>query len=161
MRHAIAEDRDLFAQTGLPDEERPLTEDGVSRLKKIVSRLKKMNLAFDVICQSPLVRSQQTAQIVADTFKNSDLITLEHLRPSSSLKDLIQDLNQLKAQHILIVGHEDHLSKLTSFLITRSAEQPFVYYKKAGISSLSFDKKIIPGHLQLDWLLTPKMMLGL
>ena len=75
IRHAIAEER---SDAWPDDAKRPLTEDGISRMRKAARGAVRMGVSFDVILASPLVRTRQTAEVVAAAF--DDLLTQEHAR---------------------------------------------------------------------------------
>ena len=62
IRHGVAEER---GDAWPDDAKRPLTEDGMSRLRKAARGLARLGVAFDVVLTSPLVRARQTAEIVA------------------------------------------------------------------------------------------------
>ena len=64
IRHAIAEDREVWARTSLDDGERPLTARGVDRMEQAARGLRRMVEKLDAIATSPLVRAMQTARIV-------------------------------------------------------------------------------------------------
>src|SRR4029079_14353095 len=66
IRHAIAEDRDEFANTGRPDGERPLTDAGRRRMRRNARGLRRLVGKFDVLATSPFTRAAETARIVAD-----------------------------------------------------------------------------------------------
>jgi phosphohistidine phosphatase len=62
IRHGIAAERgDDYPD----DSKRPLTNDGISSLRKEVAALEIVDVAFDHIITSPLVRTKQTAEIFA------------------------------------------------------------------------------------------------
>jgi phosphohistidine phosphatase len=60
IRYGIAEED----QPGLKDEERKLTKEGREKIEKVAQRLFKLDLNFDLILTSPLVRAHQTAEIL-------------------------------------------------------------------------------------------------
>src|SRR5882724_2462532 len=62
VRHAIAEDPAVFAATGRSDAERPLTEKGRRRMRRVARGLKKLVPAIDGLATSPLVRAVETAE---------------------------------------------------------------------------------------------------
>lgn len=161
MRHAIAEDREHFAKTGQPDDDRPLTASGRKKLEKISSCLKDLDLGVSVVIQSPLTRSQQTATILAKNLGGKVRIeTLASLRPGSSFAPLVRDLVAFKKNNLLIIGHEDHLSQFAMYLLTGHEHAPFLQFKKSGIASLTYESEIHARKMRLEWLLTPKMILG-
>ena len=62
IRHAVAED---VAADG-DDHARPLTRKGRRRFARLVQRLARAGMAVDLIATSPLVRTRQTAEILAE-----------------------------------------------------------------------------------------------
>ena len=69
IRHAIAMDRDEFAETGQPDSERPLTDFGRRRMRKNARGLRAIVDTPEVIGTSPYPRAAETAEIVADAWE--------------------------------------------------------------------------------------------
>ncbi|HTL02756.1 MAG TPA: histidine phosphatase family protein, partial [Vicinamibacterales bacterium] len=66
IRHGLAAERgDQFPD----DTKRPLTSRGIQRMKRAGKALVALDVAFDVILTSPLVRTRQTAEAVASAFK--------------------------------------------------------------------------------------------
>src|SRR5436853_7070712 len=62
IRHGIAEER---GDRWPDDAKRPLTEDGIDRLRKEARGLARLGISIDLVLTSPLVRTKQTAEIVA------------------------------------------------------------------------------------------------
>jgi phosphohistidine phosphatase len=158
IRHAIAEDRETFSKTGQPDEKRPLTAEGEKKMRKIATHLFEKYSEIDHFFQSPLTRSQQTAEILRSEFKKSTLSTSEHLRPGSSFEALAKELKTYRKRNIAIIGHEDHLSHFTCYLMTGKMDGAFLKYKKGGGAILDFLGDIQPGEGQLHALFTPKLI---
>jgi phosphohistidine phosphatase len=46
------------------DADRPLTPNGIRRTKQLAHSLRQLEVSFDVIFSSPLVRARETAEIV-------------------------------------------------------------------------------------------------
>lgn len=158
IRHAIAEEREDFAKTGLPDEQCPLTEKGKKKMYEVAAGLLNIESEIEIFYQSPLTRSQQTVDILREHFNTSKVKTLTSLRPTSPFLELVQDLNQYNKSSIAIVGHENHLSELTTFLLLNRLQEPAFRYKKGGIALLKYEDQIIPGKMELKWLATPKIL---
>lgn len=161
IRHAIAEDREDFAKkTGRPDEERPLTEKGAEKMKKIAQRLAEAAPGIDTFLQSPLVRSQQTVDILVAAYKTPPrVLTSAALKPGSSFDMLIQNLNAAESENLAMVGHETHLSEFTSYLLAGKKEAPFLQFKKGGAACLEFEGRIAAGRVRLLWFAPPKLLL--
>ena len=161
LRHAIAEEREDFAKTGRPDEERPLTPAGRERLEQVCRRIAGARLGITTVVQSPLTRSRQTAEVLARHLKKVELTTFESLRPESQLADLVRDLKKLGEGRPVIIGHEDHLSRFAMYLLTGGERGDFMKFKKAGMGSFTYEGPLTAGQAQLEWLLTPKLALAL
>ena len=58
IRHGVAAER---GENYPDDTKRPLTNDGVQKLRKEARALLELDITFDVILTSPLVRTRQTA----------------------------------------------------------------------------------------------------
>jgi len=69
IRHAPAQERDEFAATGLPDEQRPLTQRGVKRMTAAGRGLMTLALPVERMVASPLVRACQTADILTSALE--------------------------------------------------------------------------------------------
>jgi len=157
LRHAIALDRTAWRKA---DSERPLTKDGIRKMKKIAKGLRKMGVKFDWILTSPFRRAYDTAQIVTKEYKAQ-----KHLRLSKSLatdgdpKLLVKHLalNFRTWESILLVGHEPYLSKLISVLIGGN-DKTSIDLKKGGVCKLSADTLHYDSCATLEWLLSPKLL---
>jgi phosphohistidine phosphatase len=66
IRHAPAADRAEFAKTGKDDSERPLTDDGKTKMRRAARGLRSLVPKLDLLASSPYVRAHETAEIVAD-----------------------------------------------------------------------------------------------
>ena len=60
IRHGVAEER---GDDWPDDSKRPLTPEGISRLRKAARGLSADRRSFDQIVSSPLVRTRQTADV--------------------------------------------------------------------------------------------------
>lgn len=114
--------------------------------------------SIDVLGTSPLVRAVQTAEILAEACGGLDTVTVDELRPDSELQAF---LRWLKAQDssatIAIVGHEPHLSGLTSWLLT-ARNRSFVSLKKGAACLLEFDGAPRAGAATLLWAVAPAQL---
>ncbi len=158
LRHGIAADRGS-GEYG-PDSERPLTPEGMKKLRRIVSAMKALDLSFDLILSSPYLRARQTAEVVAsglDLMRVFELSAL--LEPGADLEALIADLGSRKknVDRILLVGHEPMLSSLISLLLSGEGDLE-ITLRKGGLCKLAI-RVISPGRCAtLEWLVTPKLL---
>ena len=161
IRHAIAEDRDAFAKRGRPDDERPLTDDGREKMRQAARGLRGVVKVVDLIGTSPLVRAVQTAEIVSDTYDGVETVAVPALEPSSELSAMMRFLRSAeKLRVVAIVGHEPHLGRLASWLVS-GRDHPFVVFKKGGICLLEFEETPREGGALLHWALAPAQLRAL
>jgi len=71
MRHAIA--HELGADGSRTDAGRTLTTEGRANTRAAAQAMRRLELDFDAIWTSPLVRARQTAEIVAEVLKKKPL----------------------------------------------------------------------------------------
>lgn len=157
IRHGIAGER---LEDEKEDELRSLTKKGKKEFKAISKELRDLDVRFDEVISSPLIRALETAEIAHKYCSDSNKIVVsELLRPDGSYTPLIQYLNKLKAKgSVAIVGHEPFLSIFASYCLTNTKD-PIINLKKGGVLALEIDKMIKPGNSKLLWLLEPKFMI--
>ncbi|MBD2296263.1 phosphohistidine phosphatase SixA [Anabaena sphaerica FACHB-251] len=159
IRHGIAEEH----QPGLKDEERSLTTEGRQKTEKVAQRLVKLGLKFDLILTSPLVRAQQTAEILIAAGLSSQLETSDHLSfegdINSWLKDWLEPRKYTQKNQIALVGHEPCLSSWAEILLWGEAKDRLLL-KKAGMIGIKLPDDASPlGRSQMFWLTPPKYLL--
>lgn len=154
IRHAIA------APIGPEgdDSQRPLTDEGRTRMYRIAAGLKEMGETLDLILTSPFLRATQTARIVAKELRlgKEKVVQTESLAPGGQVADLVKEINGRYAglQGVAIVGHEPYLSALIALLISGDPGLS-ITMKKGGVCRLSTDALQAGRCATLDWLLTP------
>lgn len=157
VRHGIAAER---GKEWPDDSKRPLTHKGIARMREITAGLKELEVSFDRILTSPLVRARQTADLLHQGLGGSTpLEETTLLAPGGAPADLMAFLApNKKTDRIALVGHEPDLGRLAAFLI--GAHAPLVF-KKGGICRIDFEKypPVPPG--QLVWFALPKMLRAL
>lgn len=157
LRHGIAVEHGAAGYEN--DDERPLTGKGERKMWAIAEAIDALEISFDSILSSPLVRARQTAEIVAEALNCKKRLELtDTLSPQQSAKPLIEYLQVQRAlDDILLVGHEPFLSQLISLLVSGNTESS-VLLKKGGFCKLSTDHLKHGKCATLEWLLTPKHM---
>ena len=154
IRHGLAADRgDEYPD----DSKRPLTSEGVASLRKEAKALDVLEIGFDHIITSPLVRTRQTADVFAahlktkPTISNSDALT-----PAGSAASVIQEIGKhARKGRIALVGHEPNMGELAARLVGARGAIPF---KKGAICRIDFDVLPPKGIGQLRWFVPPKML---
>jgi phosphohistidine phosphatase len=151
VRHAIAIDQEDWSGS---DAQRPLTDGGREKMKQGVAGLRRIVETIDLLGASPLVRAQQTAEILADAYRIK-IKTVPALAPGQS-PTAVTDWLEGEAQRDVIaaVGHEPSLSSMISWLVT-GTNSPILDMKKGGVCLLDLSAGIGPGSASLLWLLWP------
>lgn len=140
------------------DAARPLTPKGSKRTRQLANALRQMEVSFDVIFSSPLVRARQTAEIVARSLDLEKKLRLtNHLAPGGAFADLLAQVENARssAQAVLLVGHEPYLSGLISLLCTGGPTLA-VEMKKGGLCRLEMETVKAGRCATLEWLLSPR-----
>ncbi|MFT3891093.1 MAG: phosphohistidine phosphatase SixA [Anaerolineales bacterium] len=160
VRHAIAVER------GTPgyedDSQRPLTDSGIKKMKKIVKGLRQLDVDFDVILTSPYVRARDTAKILAKGFDRKDKVAFtDNLIPPGDFEKLIQEIQaSYNVDNLALVGHEPMLSQFISWLTTGNNDSK-ITLKKGGVAYLVAENLFEDHRATLEWLLTPGLMVEL
>ncbi|SRR5579875_315614 len=138
------------------DSKRSLTIDGENEIREISKGLRALEIEFDHIFTSPLIRARQTAEIVAQTVDHKNGVQdMEELKPEGSKDQLFQKLSKLKRDStVLVVGHEPYLSELIVGAI--STGQCKIGLKKGGVARIKVTNILPALKGELRWLLTPK-----
>jgi phosphohistidine phosphatase len=157
IRHGIAEER---GESWPDDSKRPLTDLGISRLRKAAQGLRRLDVCFDVILTSPLVRAKQTAETLAAALDSKPhIVTVESLSPGAAYQTVASDLEkQSRRTKIALVGHEPGLGELAARLA--GMRRP-LEFKKGAICRIDFDSLPPDGPGQLRWFLAPKVLRNL
>jgi phosphohistidine phosphatase len=154
IRHGAAAER---GEDYPDDSKRPLTSAGLSRLRKEARALDAMNVGFDHIITSPLVRTRQTADVFVETLKAKPSLSLsDALAPAGTPTAVFQELvKHARKGRIALVGHEPNIGELAARLI--GARLP-MEFKKGAICRIDFDVLPPKGIGQLRWFVTPRML---
>jgi phosphohistidine phosphatase len=157
IRHGVAAER---GQDWPDDSKRPLTPDGITRLRKAAQGLNAMGISFDQIVTSPLVRTRQTADVFSEELKSKPpIVTSDSLAPAGTPAAVIQEITKhVRKASVALVGHEPNLGELAAQLI--GARNP-LEFKKGGICRIDFDMLPPKGGGMLRWFVTPKMLRAL
>jgi len=157
VRHAIAAERGAKYPD---DSKRPLTKDGMARMRQAVEGFRTLDPGIELVLTSPFVRARGTADIlVAGLSPSPDLEVLDALTPDHKPADVAAQISGHGRRRVIaLVGHEPDLGLLAAWLI--GAREPLVF-KKGGIARIDV-RSFPPGsNGQLVWLATPKMLRAL
>ena len=162
IRDGIAGDPDPIAVDSISsDELRSLTTVGRKKVEQVADRLEKLELKFDLIMTSPLVRACQTAEILMDKQLSPNLEVSPELKPSGNLPAWLREWEATprNISHLAVVGHEPNLSHWAELLIFGKVGDRLIL-KKGGMIGLKFaaDRMAI-GTAQLWCLMPPKYLI--
>src|SRR5579862_5981943 len=130
LRHGEAGDG---SQWQGEDSKRPLTDDGIERMRRQAKTLASWEPNIELILSSPLTRARQTANIVAKALK-LDVTEEDGLKSGAfNLPTLGQILGQhTSVERLMVVGHEPDFSRTISALIGGGS----VEMKKGGLAQV-------------------------
>ncbi len=152
LRHGQAASR---AEWHGEDDARPLTPEGKRRVRGEGAALHRLDLGLDLIVSSPLLRAQQTAEIVASALgPGARLITDPRLGPGFGPRQLKALLATHRgASALMLVGHEPDFSETISHLIGGGR----LDVKKGALVLVELaDPTTLAG--RLVWLIPPKVL---
>jgi phosphohistidine phosphatase len=154
VRHGIAAER---GPEYPDDSKRPLTGKGISALRKEAKALDALGVSFDLIISSPLTRTRQTADVLAEYLGGKAAVVLsDALAPAGTPAAVIQELGRHpRKTRVALVGHEPNIGELAGRLI--GARSP-IQFKKGAICRIDFD--VLPPKAlgQLIWFLPPRLL---
>lgn len=140
------------------DSKRSLTNEGKQEVTDLSYGIRALEIKFDHIFSSPLLRAKQTAEIVAKSMKYKGKIEeLDSLKPEGSRLEFYSILSKLKQDSVvLVVGHEPYLSEMISEGISQSGCR--INLKKSGLARMRILSTLPKIKGELRWLLTPKLL---
>jgi phosphohistidine phosphatase len=158
LRHAIAV---LRGTEGYDDDDRPLTKEGVIKMKKAAKGIARVADPFDAILTSPLKRARETAMIVAQEMKCENKVEdTDLLLPGASIGPIINSLAKHNGKkNVLLVCHEPDLSNMVAALTSVSTEA--IEFKKGALCNIEMNSPSAKAKGKLLWLLQPKILRSL
>jgi phosphohistidine phosphatase len=156
VRHASAVPH---GTPGIAEDDRPLTEDGITKMKKATAGLRELGVAPDIILSSPLPRARQTAEILQAVYgQKTPLLLVQALAPSGNRSEVYREIrNHKDADSLMLVGHQPSLGEIAGEIAWGSPEH-YVELKKGGACALELEEiRNIPKGTLL-WLLTPSIL---
>jgi phosphohistidine phosphatase len=157
VRHGIAGEAD---PRRWPDDRlRPLTDEGVAKMREAARGLAEIYSAGSIVT-SPLLRARQTAEILMEAFEIEDLHISDALA-SGDDSQLLADIAALPSAKVFAVGHEPHMSRSLSNLLTGDPDLVETGFKKGAAALISFPADLAPGRGYLEWYLQPAALRAL
>jgi phosphohistidine phosphatase len=164
IRHGIAEDPDLLIPDSISrDEIRTLTKVGRKKITQVAAKLQKLELNFDLIITSPLVRAHQTAEIFINQQLSPKLEVSQDLKPSGNLPAWLTTWNARARDRaittVALVGHEPNLSEWAELLVFGKVCHKIIL-KKGGVIGLKFpDHQVGIEMAQLHYVISLKHLI--
>jgi len=154
IRHGIAAER---GPEYPDDSKRPLTSKGMAALRKTAKGLNELEITFDQIITSPLVRTKQTADIFSEILHGKPgVVQSDALAPAGTTAAVIQEIvKHARKAKLALVGHEPNIGELAARLI--GARSP-IEFKKGAICRIDFDVLPPKSLGQLRWFLPPRLL---
>jgi len=160
IRHDVAEPRDPTASSDA-DAERPLSDEGRRRARRVAQALAGQVDRIDVLASSGLRRADETAHALAAELGDIPVARVAALAPGAKLQAFTAWLGGLDgAATVAIVGHEPGLSALVTWLVS-GLSTPWLELGKGGACLVEIPGRIGPGQARLRWLLRPGQLRGL
>jgi len=157
VRHDIAEER---GDEWPDDSKRPLTDEGMHRMRRASRALARVGISVDVVLTSPLIRTRQTAEVFASAFSSRPaVVNIDALAPDGSAAAVLVELEKYsKKKRIAMVGHEPGVGDLGAHLL--GMRQPMAF-KKGAVCRIDVDSLPPKGPGALRWFLSPKILRNL
>jgi phosphohistidine phosphatase len=135
VRHAIAVPH---GTPGVAEDDRPLTEEGIRKMRQAAVGLFRLGYVPDLILTSPLIRATQTSEILIETFgKGTGLTVAPSLAPSGRRTELFSQIARQakKTRRLMLVGHQPSLGEIAGEILWRAREH-FIDLKKGGVCAI-------------------------
>ena len=152
LRHGLADWPDWDPAQ---DHLRPLTKDGVRKMKAEARAVAAWGLAIDAVLSSPYTRAWQTADIMAEKL-GLEATEEPRLAPGFNYERLCDIVaERAPANALLLVGHEPTLSLTISRLIGGGR----LLMKKGALARVDVTART-PLSGELIWLVSPRLVTG-
>jgi phosphohistidine phosphatase len=156
VRHAIAV---AHGTAGVAEDDRPLTEEGIRKMKKAAIGMRNLGITPEFILSSPLPRARETAEIVQQiSAKKASLVLVEALAPGGSRAEVYRKIREhSEAPSIMIVGHQPSLGEIAGEIAWGSTEH-YIEMKKGGACAIEIEEGHEVPRGTLIWLMTPALL---
>jgi phosphohistidine phosphatase len=155
VRHAIAFERD--ARRWPDDDERPLCPRGIERARQAAAGLRRLSQPPTRVLVSPLLRTRQTAALLARGAGWPEAIACQALRPGTAPEKLLAVLPRSRKARIAVIGHEPDLSVLLALCLDGGSRRP-LRFRKMGVAWLRFPGAPQAGGGELAGFLPPRVL---
>jgi phosphohistidine phosphatase len=156
VRHGIAVPH---GSLGISEGDRPLTPEGIDKMKKAAEGLRALGVVPEMVLSSPLPRALQTAEIVvAACGKKVHLKLLPALAPGGNRAEIFRELGaHANLESFMLVGHQPSLGEIAGEIAWGTADH-YVELKKGGACALELERIRPVPRGNLIWLITPSIL---
>ena len=139
------------------DADRPLTDDGKRRFKRVAKKLVARGVAPTLIVTSPYVRARQTAELLLKALDGEGVLE-EHrgLEPDGDWEAAVEFVGRRSEDEIALVGHMPNIGELAAALLGTSPGN--IDFAKGATMAIDFESRPALGHGLLCWLATAKVL---
>ena len=153
LRHGIAIPH---TTPGMRDFDRPLTPQGLKRVRQIARGFASLALNVDEIVTSPLPRALQTAEIMHAIVKPKRPLEISpQLSVSQSAAEIAAWLQNLDRCDRMLIGHNPSLSDLIGLLLKCDHPGTAFALRRGGMAAL---QPLRNGDYTLDWFARPRLL---
>lgn len=141
------------------DEDRPLTEAGITQAKILGTVLNSHGINFDRVATSPLLRARETADLLVPAWSPApEVEQWPELAPHVKPRRLAKLLRTGEGRRVGLVGHQPDLATFAAWLI--GSKQAQIDIAKGGVALIDCAEGLHKGGGTLLWLLTPQWLKG-
>lgn len=157
VRHADAVDAD---GREIPNDfQRPLSGKGETQAKLLGKALAAIGWKPGILLHSPLVRTTQTARLMAKGANKMDVSWQEEsfgpLASGAGAGTILENLRKRgDSGRVVLVGHMPEMAEVAAWLL--GAEPAAVHFPKAGAMLLSCPLGIQQGLARMEWFTNPE-----
>jgi phosphohistidine phosphatase len=120
------------------DPDQGLSGEGIAETERIAKLAKDADFSVSQIKHSVKTRARQTAEIFAEALNPKQGIRgVSGIKPLDDVAEYAARIDPL--EDIMLVGHLPFMERITSFLITGSADKPVFKFQNSGIVCLDKD----------------------
>ncbi len=126
-------------------------------MRKAVRGLARLGVSIDLILTSPLVRTRQTAEIMAAGLEpRPTILNVDALTPAGTFTSLAGELEKhARRTRIALVGHEPNIGEIAARLV--GSRHP-IEFKKGAVCRIDVEQLPPHGPGDLRWFLPPRAL---
>jgi len=127
-------------------------------MRAVAKAIASLDPGYEAVLVSPLVRSRQTAEPVAEACGFEQPFTeTKNLAPNADPIGVLHELARLRPSSALLVGHQPHFGRLFGLLLSGRADLE-IPMKKAGLAAFEAPADPSLGPSELKFLLPPRLL---